>query len=128
MGRQKYSTELSYSNGILTARLSGIFNEISAERYRKDLFSAVEELEGAPFALLADISGVEGATPEAFDMVKYIVNQLPSMGLSHKAYVYKGAVIKGIMFQRIPELKELEYLFFENFEDAYAFLLSKTSS
>ena len=33
------------------------------------------------------------------------------MGLIAKAYVYKGPVIRGIMFQRIPELNSMDYLF-----------------
>jgi len=78
-----------------------------------------------PFALLVDISEVEGATPEAFDMVKHIVNRLPEMGLIAKAYVYKGPVIRGMMFQRIPELKHMDYLFFTDFDKASQWLFSE---
>ncbi|MFZ8198976.1 hypothetical protein [Alteromonas portus] len=79
-------------------------------------------LKGKPFALLADISQVEGATPEAFDMVKHIINRLPEMGLIAKAYVYKGPVIRGIMYQRIPELTTMDYLFFTDNEEAKQWL------
>ena len=103
---------INYDNGIVVSELHGIFNQKSAEEYQKALFSLVMSLNNQPFALLADISRVEGATPEAFDIVKRIVNRLPEFGLVAKAYVYKGPVIKGMMFQRIPELKQLEYSFF----------------
>ena len=69
-------------------------------------------LNNQPFALLADISRVEGVTPEAFDIVKRIINCLPEFGLVAKASVYKGSVLKGMMVQRIPELKQLEYFFY----------------
>ncbi|HCG88311.1 MAG TPA: hypothetical protein DE044_05190, partial [Alteromonas macleodii] len=74
------------------------------------------------FSLLADISQVEGATPEAFDILKRIIKRLPDMGLIAKAYVYKGPVIRGIMFQRIPELKSMDYLFFTDIDEASSWL------
>jgi len=103
---------INYDNGIVVSELHGIFNQKSAEEYQKALFSLVMSLNNQPFGLLADISRVEGATPEAFDIVKRIINRLPEFGLVAKAYVYKGPVIKGMMFQRIPELEQLEYSFF----------------
>jgi hypothetical protein len=113
---QKYlsTSFINYYNGIVVSELHGIFNQKSAEEYQKALFSLVMSLNNQPFALLADISRVEGATPEAFEIVKRIINRLPEFGLVAKAYVYKGPVIKGMMFQRIPELKQLEYSFFTN--------------
>ncbi|WP_420935018.1 hypothetical protein ACOJR9_03565 [Alteromonas sp. A081] len=74
--------------------------------------------------MLADISEVEGATPEAFDMVKHIVNRLPEMGLIAKAYVYKGPVIRGMMFQRVPQLNHMDYLFFTDFDEALQWVSS----
>lgn len=113
--QNKLSTSfIRYENGIVVTELGGIFNQRSAEEYYEALFSLVMKLNQRPFALLADISRVEGATPEAFDIVKRIINRLPEFGLVAKAYVYKGPVIKGMMFQRIPELKQLEYSFFTN--------------
>ncbi len=44
------------------------------------------------------------------------------MGLIAKAYVYKGPVIRGIMFQRIPELKSMDYLFFTDINEASSWL------
>ena len=69
-------------------------------------------LNNQPFAQLADISRVEGVTPEAFDIVKRIINRLPEFGLVAKASVYKGSVLKGMMVQRIPEFKQLEYFLY----------------
>lgn len=124
--RNKQSTlSIRYDNGIITSELYGVFNKSSAEEYREHLFKLVMGLNMKPFALLADISQVEGATPEAFDMVKHIVNRLPEMGLIAKAYVYKGPVIRGMMFQRIPELKHMDYLFFTNIDEASLWLSSK---
>ena len=123
---KKLSTlSISYENGVITSKLYGIFNERSAEEYREHLFKLVMGLNMKPFALLADISEVEGATPEAFDMVKHIVNRLPEMGLIAKAYVYKGPLIRGMMFQRIPELKHMDYLFFTDFDEASQWLSSE---
>lgn len=113
---------INYDNGIIVSELHGIFNQKSAEEYQKALFSLVMSLNNQPFALLADISRVEGATPEAFDIVKSIINRLPEFGLVAKAYVYKGPVIKGMMFQRIPELEQLEYSFFTDRNTAFDWL------
>lgn len=113
---------INYDNGIVVSELHGIFNQKSAEEYQKALFSLVMSLNNQPFALLADISRVEGATPEAFDIVKRIINRLPEFGLVAKAYVYKGPVIKGMMFQRIPELEQLEYSFFTDRNTAFDWL------
>ncbi|MCZ8531329.1 hypothetical protein [Alteromonas sp. PRIM-21] len=122
MSKNLSNASISHANGIITTKLYGIFNESSAESYRAELFKLVMGLKGKPFALLADISQVEGATPEAFDMVKHIINRLPEMGLVAKAYVYKGPVIRGIMYQRIPELVAMDYLFFTRFESAFEWL------
>jgi len=122
MPKKLSTTSVEYDNGIVTATLHGLFNEHSAYDYRDKLFSLLRDLNGKPFALLADIRDVEGATPDAFDMVRYIVGKLPSMGLCAKAYVHDGPVIKGIMFQRIPQLKDMDYLFFTDFDDARAWL------
>lgn len=122
MSKNLSNASISHANGIITTKLYGIFNESSAESYRAELFELVMRLKGKPFALLADISQVEGATPEAFDMVKHIINRLPEMGLIAKAYVYKGPVIRGIMYQRIPELSSMDYLFFTDSEKAYQWL------
>ena len=124
--QKKLSTlSICYENGVITSKLYGIFNERSAEEYREHLFKLVMGLNMKPFALLADISEVEGAMPEVFDMVKHIVNRLPEMGLIAKAYVYKGPVIRGMMFQRIPELKHMNYLFFTDFDEAFHWLSSE---
>lgn len=121
--QNKLSTSfIRYENGIVVTELGGIFNQRSAEEYHEALFSLVMKLNQQPFALLADISRVEGATPEAFDIVKRIINRLPEMGLVAKAYVYKGPVIKGMMFQRIPELKRMEYSFFTDLDIAFDWL------
>ncbi|AXT37819.1 hypothetical protein D1814_03575 [Alteromonas sp. BL110] len=132
MSRNLSNASIVYANGIITTKLYGIFNESSAESYREDLFKLVMGLKGKPFALLADISLVEGATPEAFDIVKHIIKRLPEMGLIAKAYVYKGPVIRGIMYQRIPELASMDYLFFTDDQEAYQWLskeyLQKLSS
>lgn len=125
MSRNQSNASIVYANGIITTKLYGIFNESSAESYREELFELVMRFKGKPFALLADISQVEGATPEAFDMVKHIINRLPEMGLIAKAYVYKGPVIRGIMYQRIPELTSMDYLFFTDNEEAYQWLLNE---
>ena len=125
MSKNLSNASISHANGIITTKLYGIFNESSAESYRAELFKLVMELKGKPFALLADISQVEGATPEAFDMVKHIISRLPEMGLVAKAYVYKGPVIRGIMYQRIPELVAMDYLFFRDNEEAYQWLLNE---
>jgi len=123
---KKLSTlSISYNDGIITSKLYGVFNGRSAEEYRERLFKLVMGLNMKPFALLVDISEVEGATPDAFDMVKHIVNRLPEMGLIAKAYVYKGPVIRGMMFQRIPELKHMDYLFFTDFDEASQWLFSE---
>ncbi|KHT61033.1 hypothetical protein RJ44_02070 [Alteromonas macleodii] len=116
------SSTISYENGVVTTRLYGAFNEKSAEDYSDRLFKLVIGLNQRPFSLLADISQVEGATPEAFDILKRIIKRLPDMGLIAKAYVYKGPVIRGIMFQRIPELKSMDYLFFTDIEEASSWL------
>ena len=125
MSRNLSNASISHANGIITTKLYGIFNESSAESYREELFELVRGLKGKPFALLADISQVEGATPEAFDMVKHIITRLPEMGLIAKAYVYKGAVIRGIMHQRIPELASMDYLFFTDNEEANQWLFNQ---
>ena len=122
MQKKLSSLSICYENGIITSKLYGIFNEYSAKEYKEHLFKLVMGLNMKPFALLADISEVEGATPEAFDTVKHIVNRLPEMGLIAKAYVYKGPVIRGIMFQRIPELKHMDYLFFTDIDEASQWL------
>ncbi|TKB04789.1 hypothetical protein E5672_01470 [Alteromonas portus] len=122
MTKKLSSSLISYDNGIVTIRLCGVFNEKSAEEYRERLFKFVTGLNRQPFSLLADISLVEGATPEAFDVLKRIIKRLPEMGLIAKAYVYKGPVIRGIMFQRIPELKNLDYLFFTDIDEASLWL------
>ncbi|MHC6646034.1 hypothetical protein ACYTPF_05670 [Alteromonas sp. HB246098] len=122
MSKNLSNASISHANGIITTKLYGTFNESSAESYRAELFKLVMGLKGKPFALLADISQVEGATPEAFDMVKHIINRLPEMGLVAKAYVYKGPVIRGIMYQRIPELASMDYLFFTDNEEASQWL------
>ena len=113
---------MQYDDGIVTATLHGLFNEQSAHDYGKKLFGLVRELNGKPFALLADIRYVQGATPDAFDILSEIIEKLPKMGLCAKAYVYEGLVIKGIMFQRIPKLKDMEYLFFTDFDEARTWL------
>ncbi|GFD67331.1 hypothetical protein [Alteromonas sp. KUL106] len=118
MQRNLSKSFIEYKNGIVAIELRGVFNQQSAEDYQKALFCLVMKLNYAPFALLADISRVEGATPEAFDIVKSIINRLPEFGLVAKAYVYRGPVIKGMMFQRIPELEQLEYSFFTDIEVA----------
>ena len=116
------SSKISYENGVVTSRLYGAFNEKSAEDYGDRLFKLVIGLNQRPFSLLADISQVEGATPEAFDILKRIIKRLPDMGLIAKAYVYKEPVIRGIMFQRIPELKSMDYLFFTDIDEASSWL------
>lgn len=116
------SSTISYDNGVVTSRLYGAFNEKSAEEYSESLFKLVVGLNQKPFSLLADISQVEGATPEAFDILKHIIKRLPELGLIAKAYVYKGPVIRGIMFQRIPELKNMDYLFFTDIDEASLWL------
>ena len=64
--QKKLSTlSICYENGIITSKLYGIFNERSAEENREHLFKLVMSLNMRPFALLSDISEVEGATPEA---------------------------------------------------------------
>ena len=125
MIRNFSNSSISYKDGIITSTLHGIFNESSAEEYKEQLFELVMGLNKKPFALLADISQVEGATPEAFDIVKRIINRLPEMGLVAKAYVYHGPVIRGIIFQRIPELKRLDYLFFTDIDEARLWLLQE---
>lgn len=122
MSKKLSSSTISYQNGIIFSRLHGAFNEKSAEEYSESLFKLVVGLNKKPFSLLADISQVEGATPEAFDILKRIIKRLPEMGLIAKAYVYRGPVIRGIMFQRIPELKNMDYLFFTDIEDASSWL------
>ena len=116
------SSTISYENGVVTSRLYGAFNEKSAEDYSDRLFKLVIGLNQRSFSLLADISQVEGATPEAFGILKHIIKRLPEMGLIAKAYVYKGPVIRGIMFQRIPELKNMDYLFFTDIDEASLWL------
>lgn len=116
------SSTISYDSGVVTSRLYGAFNKKSAEEYSESLFKLVVGLNQKPFSLLADISQVEGATPEAFDILKHIIKRLPEMGLIAKAYVYKGPVIRGIMFQRIPELKNMDYLFFTDIDEASLWL------
>jgi hypothetical protein len=125
MPKSLSTSTLSYKDGIITSRLYGAFNETSAEEYKDKLFKLVTNLNQEPFALLADISAVEGATPAAFDILKRIIKRLPEMGLLAKAYVYKGPVIRGIMFQRIPELAQMDYLFFTDFEQASSWLLQE---
>ena len=122
MPKKLSTTSVQYDDGIVTATLHGLFNEQSAHDYSKKLFGLVRELNGKPFALLADIRHVQGATPDAFDILSEIIGKLPNMGLCAKAYVYEGLVIKGIMFQRIPKLKEMEYLFFTDFDEAHDWL------
>lgn len=118
MPKKLSTTSVHYDDGIVTATLHGLFNEQSAHDYSKKLFGLVRELNGKPFALLADIRHVQGATPDAFDILSEIIGKLPNMGLCAKAYVHEGLVIKGIMFQRIPKLKEMEYLFFTDCDEA----------
>ena len=122
MPKKLSSSIISYESGVVTTHLHGAFNERSAEDYNERLFKLVMGLNQKPFSLLADISRVEGATPEAFDILKRIIKRLPEMGLIAKAYVYKGPVVRGIMFQRIPELKSMDYLFFTDFDDASSWL------
>ena len=70
MTRNFSNSSISYKDGIITSTLHGIFNESSVEEYKEQLFELVMGLNKKPFALLADISQVEGATPEACDIVK----------------------------------------------------------
>ncbi|WP_394221772.1 hypothetical protein [Alteromonas gracilis] len=125
MPKSQSTSTLSYKDGIITSKLHGVFNESSAEEYREKLFKLVISLNQKPFALIADIAHVEGATPAAFDTLKCIIKRLPEMGLLAKAYVYKGPVIRGIMFQRIPELKHMDYLFFTDINEATTWLMQE---
>jgi hypothetical protein len=127
MSKSDSTASVVYGDGIVTSTLCGAFNEKSANEYRDQLFGVVRQLNGRPFALLADIRGVQGGTPDAFDMVAYIVSKLPSMGLCAKAYVYQSPVVRGIMLQRVPKLKDMEYLFFTDFDEARKWLSDEYS-
>lgn len=125
MRKQSGRTSLCVNEEIILVTLSGVFNEKEALNYKAKLFDAIHSLQGKPFCMLVDNTGVEGGTPEAFDVLEDINTALPSLSLIAKAYVYKSDIVMGIVKQRVLALKKINKRNFTDYQEAMAWLASE---
>ncbi|WP_421133722.1 hypothetical protein [Alteromonas sp. A079] len=125
MRKQSGHTSLSVNEEIISVTLSGVFNEKEALNYKALLLDAIHTLRGKPFCMLVDNTGVEGGTPEAFDVLEDINASLPGFSLIAKAYVYKSDIVMGIVKQRVLALKKINKRNFTDYQDAMDWLTSE---
>jgi hypothetical protein len=125
MRKQSGHTSLCVNEEIISVTLSGVFNEKEALNYKAMLFDAIYTLRGNPFCMLVDNTGVEGGTPEAFDVLEDINAALPGYSLIAKAYVYKSDIVMGIVKQRVLALKKINKRNFTDYQEAMIWLATE---
>ncbi|MDP7593105.1 MAG: hypothetical protein QF552_10525 [Litorilituus sp.] len=107
---------------IIETKLKGSFNEYGALAYKRVIEQKVKEFQGKPFMMLVDDLALEGATPEAYDLMQEYTVWLSQQAMKAKACLVSSMAQKEIMLQRAPALKEQNVAFFKDRESALEWL------
>lgn len=114
--------EVKLQDDIIMCKLIGSFNQDGVKRYAAAVKSAIEQLNGKPFAMVIDDLMLEGGTPEAFQALQEYNVWLNEQPLIAKAFVIDKPMLKDIILKRSPALLDQKIDFFKNVEDAIAWL------
>ena len=98
--------QASCDGAIITGKLIGSFNETGITAYTEAMTALVKAFDGKPFAMLVDLSEVEGGTPDAYAALERYNQWLTGQTLVAKAMLYQSFVQAEILFTRSPTLKK----------------------
>lgn len=114
--------EVKCQGNVLFGTLIGSFNEDGIAVYTEKMRAFVKQFNGQPFAVLVDLTKVEGGTPEAYLVLDNYNQWLARQSLVAKALVYNKAVQPDILFSRSPALALQNTQKFTDTEAAIAWL------
>tara|TARA_R110001583_G_scaffold112917_6_gene263126 strand:+ start:4582 stop:4977 length:396 start_codon:yes stop_codon:yes gene_type:complete len=95
--------DISRKDNILQIRFIGSFNEFGIKAACFELRQVIEAFNGATFLLISNYSGVEGATPEAFDEIAKHNQWMSQRNIIAKAIITTSETIKNIGLRRVPQ-------------------------
>jgi len=118
--------ELGVDGRILVSRVCGPWNFQAVKGYREAADEIIKTLSGAPWVVLAEISGEPLHTAESIDELAKIICSHRGLGRCGTALVYEGesaiARIHQLMLSRMYIMSGEPYYFAENETDALAWL------
>jgi len=106
LGEQHGEVEFAVEGNIIIATAIGSFNEGGALHYTGGLRKLINDFNNAPFAILVNNLRMEGATPEAFQILEQHNQWLNSQKLVAKAFVVKTSITTGIVKAHSPSLNQ----------------------
>jgi len=113
---------LSIEGYLITATLSGCFNEIGAQAYTQASKALIESLNGHPFAVLVNNLQVDGGVPEAFAILEAHNQWVSQQNIIAKAVVSQSQALNTITVARSPSMTKQNLALFTNIEDAINWL------
>lgn len=116
-----YNTIILKEN-IIHITLIGSFNEYGANDVSQKTKAIINSLNQKRFLILANLSNLNGATPEAFNTSNEFNLWLNSQNMVAKAIVITSQVIKNIDQQWVPSKACQNIEYFDNEYDALIWL------
>lgn len=109
-------------DNIVFAKLSGMFNELGAEKFTNEVKRLVLSLADQPFGILIDDLDLEGGTPEAFAILEQYNQWLNTKPLKAKAMVMSSNAHKEIINKLSPSRNKQNIQYFLTEPEAVAWL------
>lgn len=97
---------------IIFSKLSGMFNDLGAEKFTNDVKRLVLLLGDRPFGILIDDLDLEGGTPEAYAILEEYNQLLNTKFLKAKAMVMSSNAHKDIINKLSPSRKKQNIQYF----------------
>ena len=104
---------VNIQGNIIYTKVIGSFNELGVKSYTDPVISVVKKLERKRFAILVDNTELEGATPEAYQLLESYNLWLNQQNMIAKALVFNIAIMATIT-KRMTDEELLEMFEFIN--------------
>ncbi len=112
LGKATYSVKLQ--GNIIQTKLCGSFSVSITKQYCDEVRRLIEQFDGEPFAMLVDDLQLDGGTPAAYEILDQHNAWVNQQNIIAKALIVDNAVKKGIILQRLPNLRKQNIAFFQD--------------
>ncbi|QIR13699.1 hypothetical protein [Shewanella aestuarii] len=113
---------VSMQEDIIYTKVIGAFNEFGIKNYTDTVMTLVKQREGKPFAVLVDNTKLEGATPEAFQLLESYNLWMNQQNMIAKALVFNVAILATITQSQTPSLCAENVKICKSIEEAQTWL------
>lgn len=116
---------IQVKNNVVIIQVKGQFNEYGGKRLADELKKTIEGFQGEKFAIITNMSELEGATPETFVEGDAYNKWLYEKGVVAKAIVFNSMAMREINISRMPTQKLINLAFFKHQEEAWSWIIEQ---